>query len=95
MNKSKRKGYLLEHYLDQYFNAKGIKCQRIGQPNSPDLVLEGKGTMECKCWKAGLKTLYKMLGDNNFLAVKYQSKKAKGREVLVIMKLEEFVKLLK
>jgi len=71
----------------------GIKAYRRGQPNQEDILIEGIGTLEAKCWRAGLKTLYKMKGDKDFLAVKLQSLQDKNKQILIIMDIDKFIEL--
>lgn len=93
-NNQKRKGYNLEHYLERDLKKHGIDAKRMGQPNQPDLLLNGKETMECKC-KKGLKSVYDMLGKNTYLALKWQSPKAKGKEILVVMRYKKWITFIK
>lgn len=93
-SKSKRKGYLFEDKIKKLFIRAGFKCERLGQANQPDLLLEGFGAIECKCYAKGLKTIYKFLEDNKALIVKWQSRKKRGKEPLAIIPFDTFLHLL-
>jgi len=93
-SKSKQKGYNLENQVKKRFLKAGFKCERLGQPNQPDLMLENFGTIECKCYKKGFKSLYRYLGENAGLVIKQQSPKAKGWKTLMVMPLETFIHLM-
>jgi hypothetical protein len=90
-NKSKIKGYLFEAKIREILEKAGFKVFRMGQPNQPDLVIEGIGRAECKC-KKGLKGIYDALGKNDLLFLKWQSSEVKKKSILVVMELERFLK---
>lgn len=89
------KGYRFEHFVEQELIRNGIPAKRRGQANQEDIHIDGLGNLECKCWAKGLKTIYNLKGDNKFLAIKWQSKEAKGKKPLVCMELDVFIELLK
>jgi len=93
-NKFKNKGYGLENEVKKRFLKAGFKCERLGQPNQPDLLLDGFGTLESKCYKKGFKSLYRYLGDNAGLVIKQQSPKDRGWKTLMVMPLETFIHLM-
>jgi len=94
-SRQKAKGYRFEKFLETHLVENGIDARRRGQANQEDLYLTNLGTMEAKCWKQGIKTLYNLLGENRFLAIKWQSPQAKGKDVLVTMRLQDFISLVK
>lgn len=96
-NKSKQKGYRLEHFLEKFLNEQGIKVKRRAQANQEDLFFEDlKWNAECKHRKSGLKSLYDWLGDKNVaLFLKWSSRKARNKPILVVMELREWVELVK
>ena len=94
-SKQKAKGYRFEKLLEVTLNENGVEARRRGQANQEDLFLPGLGTMEAKCWKRGIKTLYNLLGDSTFLAVKWQCPQARGKDILVTMRLQDFINLAK
>lgn len=94
MNKRKQKGYKLEHYLEIFLRENGIEAMRLGQANQPDILIKNVGTLEAKCEK-GLGGIYRRIGDSDFLALKWQSPKARNKPILVLMSLGKFLELLK
>ena len=93
-SKQKRKGWKFEHLIVNDLKALGLRVERAGQANQPDIVVDGFGVIECKCWKQGLKTAYDILGGNEAAVVKWQSPKARGKEPIVFLKYEDFKLLL-
>ena len=93
-NRSRIKGYKFENWCIKELRKAGLNVERLGQPNQPDLVVDGFGTAECKCYSKGLKSIYKYLGDNKALVVKWQSRSARGKEPLVIIRWDDFKELL-
>lgn len=92
--KSKRKGYLLEHFCHTELKKLGLKVDRLAQANQPDLLINNKDTLECKCYAKGLKTIYKFLGKNKYLVIKWQSRKTKGKKPLVVLRWTDFKEFL-
>lgn len=93
-NKNKIKGYGFEHFVVEDLKKEGIKVIRAGQANQPDLIVDGFGVIECKCWAKGLKFAYNLLKDNAAVVVKWQSHKAVSKEPVVFIKYELFKELL-
>jgi hypothetical protein len=93
-SRQKRKGYKFEHLIMKDLQEAGIRVERAGQANQPDLVIDGFGVMECKCWAKGLKFAYDILGGNEAAVVKWQSNQARGKEPIVFLRYESFKELL-
>jgi len=93
-NPSKKKGYLFEAELKKKFRKAGFTCERLAQPNQPDLYLEGFGFIEAKCRAKEFKSIYDYLDKCHALIIKRQSNKDKGRKALVVIDLETFIHLL-
>lgn len=99
MGKSQRdKGYRTENNLRLLLNDYEIKSRRIplsgAAPNCPgDLAIEIEGKeklAEVKCRADGFKQIYKWLAENDFLFLK-----ADCKDFLVVLKLEDFIQLLR
>jgi hypothetical protein len=67
----------------------------MGQANQADLIIDGFGLGEAKCWKQGLKTAYKILEGKQFAIIKWQSPKARGKEPIVFIEYDLFKILLR
>lgn len=97
MNKHRQKGYKLEHFLEKFFNENGIEVKRRGLAYEEDLIFIKTGEkMEVKNRKnANLSQIYEFLDENDYLAIKQTSRKHRNMPILVVMKLEKFIELLK
>lgn len=96
--KTRRKGYINEHRLEQLLNSSGIAAKRIpmsGQASHiGDLILSIKGrqlTAEVKAWKTRFQE-YGFLKRNHMLFKRTTSRAGSG-EWLVTMTLGEFLRL--
>ena len=96
-SKSKRKGYLLEHFCVKELRELGFDVERLGQAHQADFVINDIGWVgECKVRSKGIKSIYDWLGDSNeMLVIKWQSRKARGKEPLVVLRWSDFKELLK
>jgi hypothetical protein len=94
-SRQKVKGYRFEKAIKDDLREAGLGVERLGQANQADLVIDGFGTVECKCFKQGLKFAYKYLDDNEAVIVKWQGKETKGKEPIVFIRYECFKDLLK
>ncbi len=97
MNKHRQKGYKLEHFLEKFFNENGIEVKRRGLAYEEDLIFIKTGEkMEVKNRKnANLSQIYEFLGENDYLAIKQTSRKHRNRPILIVLRLEKFLELLK
>lgn len=90
----KRKGSRVEREIVNYLNNKGIPAKRVPLSGSTgfkgDIIIDGSLRCEVKARKDGFKQIYKWLEGNNYLFIK-----ANRKPVLVIMEIDEFIKLLK
>lgn len=94
-NKAKQKGYKLEHFLEKYLKSQGIKVRRRGWGYQEDLWFDDlKAKGECKNRK-DLKRIYDWLRDNNFLFLKWSGRKIRNKPILVVMKLEDWMVIIK
>lgn len=92
--KSRNKGYRVERELVLAFREAGLKALRVPLSGAAegfegDLLVEGMA-VEVKARHDGFKEIYKWLEDKDLLALK-----ADRKEFLIVMRLEEFIKLLK
>lgn len=92
--RSRNKGYRTERNLLIELRKHGIKALRVPLSGScegfaGDLIVENK-TAEVKARAKGFKELYKWLQDRDLLFLK-----ADFRDYLVVMRLDEFIGLLK
>ena len=92
---SKIKGYRFEKAIKDDLKSCGLDIERLGQANQSDLVIDGFGTIECKCQKQGLAFAYKYLDDNEAVIIKWQSNEVKGKEPIVFIRYGVFKDLLK
>lgn len=85
MKGNKRRGYVLEHEVEQYWRNLGAECKRVfasgaykrlGEDFEGDVQLEGH-KIECKRRKDGFRELYKWLDqdDADLLVVRADRKK--------------------
>lgn len=95
MGKSQRnKGYRGEYNLVKLFKEAGLDAQRVplsgaSEFKKGDVVVQGR-TGEVKVRGSGFKKIYEWLGANDFLAIK-----ADRREYLIVLRVDDFVNLLK
>lgn len=94
-NKNKIKGYIFEAFVRDDLRKAGLTVERMGQANQPDLIVDGFGVGEVKCWKQGIENVYRILGDKHFAVVRWQSPKARGKKPIVFMEYDLFKELLK
>jgi len=90
--KSRSKGYRGERYFVQAFKESGLNAVRVPLSGATefvkgDLVVEGM-VAEVKIRHNGFRKLYKWLENRDLLCLK-----ADGKEGLIVMPLERFVKL--
>jgi len=93
-SKQKRKGWVFEDSIKKAFRQAGFKCDRLGQANQPDLLLDGFGFLELKCSKNRFGGIYRDLSDNAGLIIRRQSNKQRGNKPLVVIPLDTFIHLL-
>ncbi len=92
--KSHRKGYIFEHDVVTDLRSHGIDSRRIplsgGDPNEPgDIEIAGFGLCEAKNRESIGEYLWEWLGENKALFLKRNR-----REPLVVMRLDEWEKLI-
>ncbi len=96
MGKMQRdKGYRVEREIVNYLKNNGIPAKRVPLSGASegfkgDIIIDGSLKAEVKARKDGFKQIYDWLGDNDYLFLK-----ANRKPVLVVMHIDEFIKLLK
>ena len=96
MSKMQRdKGNRVEREIVNFLKEKGIEAKRVPLSGAAegfkgDIIIDGCLRAEVKARKDGFKQLYQWLEGNDYLFIKANRKK-----VLVVMTIDEFIKLLK
>jgi hypothetical protein len=95
--KSKRKGYRIEHEIEEILIGEGINAKRIPLSGASwikgDIIVSINGKEyigEVKTRKEGFKEIYKWLFGKDFLFLR-----ADRKEFLVVMNMEKFLELIK
>jgi len=91
----KRKGNRVEREIVNYLNKNGISAKRVPLSGAAegfkgDIIIDGSIRAEVKARKDGFKQIYKWLEGNDYLFLK-----ANRKPVLVVMMIEDFMKLFK
>ena len=96
MGKMQRnKGNRVEREIVNYLKDNGIPAKRVPLSGAAegfkgDIIIDGSLRAEVKARKDGFKQIYDWLEGNDYLFIKANRKK-----VLVVMPIEDFIKLLK